>query len=168
MGTACFGIYVIHVPLAYESWTEYFQEPILQIITKPSWSPTLNVLIVLVPWRIQAQRFVFIVLGWQKYQIYQHKSNKSARERVKSGFGQLTQLEAYNAMFCLLFAHTIGVGFHNALLWFLNNLRTGKVPSGKDTILNAWNEHGDSQCSTTCGRQCRSMVPLVVWTKGNG
>ena len=52
MGTACFGIYVVHVPLAYEAWTEYIQEPILQIITKPSWSPALNILIVLVPWII--------------------------------------------------------------------------------------------------------------------
>ena len=72
MGSACFGIYVIHVPMSYQPWTQYFQAPILGRITSPAWG-RFNTLIVV----------------------------------------------TYNVVFCLAFAHTIGVAFH---LWLVATL----------------------------------------------
>ena len=76
MGTACFGIYLIHVPMAYEPWTKYFEAPILSHITNPNWNGGTNLVIVL----------------------------------------------AWNAIFCILFAHTVGLAFHRLLVSALAKL----------------------------------------------
>ncbi|CAK9046828.1 unnamed protein product [Durusdinium trenchii] len=70
MGTASFGIYVIHVPIAYTPWIRHFEAPILQRITDPAWNGGINLLIVL----------------------------------------------AWNALFCIIFAHSIGAKFHQLLV----------------------------------------------------